>query len=102
MKRKIVALMLIGCMTASMTAFAEESTEGATEGATEAGTEAAADFSDVETVAEGKLISHRTSSMRLMRTVRRLWQALILRLPSISQITWDWSWKSLPLISTAY
>ena len=55
MKRKIVALMLIGCMTASMTAFAEESTEGVTEGATEAGTEAAADFSDVETVAEGKL-----------------------------------------------
>ena len=48
MKRKIVALMLIGCMTASMTAFAEESTEGATEGATEAATEAAADFSDVE------------------------------------------------------
>ena len=55
MKRKIVALMLIGCVTASMTAFAEESTEGGTEGATEAGTEAAADFSDVETVAEGKL-----------------------------------------------
>ncbi len=51
MKRKIVALMLIGCMAASMTAFAEESTEGATE----AGTEAAVDFSDVETVTEGKL-----------------------------------------------
>lgn len=51
MKRKIVALMLIGCMAASMTAFAEESTEGATQ----AGTEAAVDFSDVETVTEGKL-----------------------------------------------
>lgn len=51
MKRKIVALMLIGCMAASMTAFAEESTEGATE----AGTEDAVDFSDVETVTEGKL-----------------------------------------------
>ena len=89
MKRKIVALMLIGCMTASMTAFAEESTEGVTEGATEAGTEAAADFSDVETVAEGKLTVATSPD-------------LTLRLLSTSQITWDWSWKLLPLISTAY
>ena len=105
MKRKIVALMLIGCMTASMTAFAEESTEGATEGATEAGTEAAADFSDVETVAEGKLTvatSPDFAPYEFYAIDEDGTPSLAGFDIALAQYTWDWSWKSLPLISTAY
>ena len=47
MKKKLFALVLVGCMAFSMSAFAEESTEAASEGSV--------DLSAVETVTEGKL-----------------------------------------------